>query len=233
MPFLVPLFSLRTSEALGGLALHNLLLRPHNPCSLYLGLAYTLEEAAGWWRDEGLPRSGFFLAVSVFQVQMAKHASEQQPEANTLIPDKLYFRIGEVARLCGIEAYVLRFWESEFPQLRINKSGTGQRLYRKRDVELVLRIKRLLYSEGYTIAGARQVFATEIKEPRKKAQAELPLKKDREETPDAKLKKLRSELKEILGLLSAPPAKAKQERAASHTREARAPRQNAPSLFDR
>src|SRR5580658_10916399 len=89
---------------------------------------------------------------------MAKHASRQHGESESIIPDKLYFRIGEVARLCGIEAYVLRFWESEFPQLRINKSGTGQRLYRKRDVELVLRIKRLVHAEGFTLPGARQVL---------------------------------------------------------------------------
>ena len=60
--------------------------------------------------------------------------------AEPLIPDKLYFRIGEVARLCGVETYVLRFWETEFPQMRPNKSGTGQRLYRKRDVELAMRV---------------------------------------------------------------------------------------------
>jgi DNA-binding transcriptional MerR regulator len=162
---------------------------------------------------------------------MAKHASQQQGESESIIPDKLYFRIGEVARLCGIEAYVLRFWESEFPQLRINKSGTGQRLYRKRDVELVLRIKRLLYSEGYTIAGARQVFASEVKEPRKKAQAELPLKQGREEAVDARLKKLRSELKEILGMLSAPPAKS--SRHAHAHRDEKTPRGSDPGLFDR
>src|SRR5580700_1048153 len=80
------------------------------------------------------------------------------------IPDKLYFRIGEVARLCEIPAYVLRFWESEFPQLKPNKGGTGQRLYRRRDVETALRIKTLLYDEGYTIPGARQVFKSEQKQ---------------------------------------------------------------------
>ena len=64
---------------------------------------------------------------------MAKHASQQKNEQVSPIPDKLYFRIGDVAKLCGVEAYVLRFWETEFPQLRPNKSGTGQRLYRKRD----------------------------------------------------------------------------------------------------
>ncbi len=81
----------------------------------------------------------------------------------TVIPDKLYFRIGDVAKLCDVPAYVLRFWETEFPQLKPNKGGTGQRLYRKRDVEMALRIKSLLYDQGYTIPGARQVFAAESK----------------------------------------------------------------------
>jgi DNA-binding transcriptional MerR regulator len=80
-----------------------------------------------------------------------------------VIPDKLYFRIGDVARLCEVPAYVLRFWETEFPQLKPNKGGTGQRLYRKRDVEMALRIKSLLYDQGYTIPGARQVFLSESK----------------------------------------------------------------------
>jgi DNA-binding transcriptional MerR regulator len=75
------------------------------------------------------------------------------------IPDKLYFRIGDVARLCSLPAYVLRFWETEFPQLKPHKGGSGQRLYRKRDVEIVLEIKRLLYDEGFTIAGARKSLA--------------------------------------------------------------------------
>ena len=81
----------------------------------------------------------------------------------TVIPDKLYFRIGDVAKLCDVPAYVLRFWETEFPQLKPNKGGTGQRLYRKRDVEMALRIKSLLYDQGYTIPGARQAFSTESK----------------------------------------------------------------------
>ncbi len=85
------------------------------------------------------------------------------------IPDKLYFRIGDVARLCEVPAYVLRFWETEFPQLKPNKGGTGQRLYRKRDVEMALRIKSLLYDQGYTIPGARQVFKTESKPAEPKA----------------------------------------------------------------
>jgi DNA-binding transcriptional MerR regulator len=74
------------------------------------------------------------------------------------IPDRLYFKIGDVAKICGLETYVLRFWETEFPQLKPNKSGTGQRLYRRRDVEMVLEIQRLVHAEGYTLAGARQAL---------------------------------------------------------------------------
>jgi len=76
------------------------------------------------------------------------------------IPDKLYFRIGEVARLAGIKPYVLRFWETEFPPLGPRKSGTGHRLYRRKDVELVLEIKRLLYEKRFTIEGARKYLET-------------------------------------------------------------------------
>ena len=72
------------------------------------------------------------------------------------IPDKLYFKIGEVSELLGVEAYVLRYWESEFPVLSPKKSGTGHRLYRRKDVELLLRIKHLLYEKRFTIEGARQ-----------------------------------------------------------------------------
>ena len=88
----------------------------------------------------------------------AKHKAD-----DVLIPDKLYFRIGEVATLCHLPAYVLRFWESEFPQLKPVKSSTGQRMYRQRDVESVLRIKQLLYEQGFTISGARQQLRTESK----------------------------------------------------------------------
>lgn len=120
-----------------------------------------------------------------------------------VIPDKLYFRIGEVARLLSLPPYVLRFWESEFPQLHPNKGGTGQRLYRRRDVEMAMRIKRLLYDEGYTIPGARQylkVEARHMKEP------ELPF---RAPVTDAEmkalqLKRVHEELREIASLLARP-----------------------------
>jgi len=84
-----------------------------------------------------------------------KAATRKHRSAEVVIPDKLYFRIGEVARLCRLPAYVLRFWETEFPQLKPVKSSTGQRMYRRRDVESVLHIKKLLYEDGFTIAGAR------------------------------------------------------------------------------
>src|ERR1041384_2521844 len=79
------------------------------------------------------------------------------------IPDKLYFRIGEVARLAGIKPYVLRFWETEFPSIGPKKSGTGHRLYRRKDVEMVLEIKRLLYEQRFTIEGARKFLETRPK----------------------------------------------------------------------
>jgi DNA-binding transcriptional MerR regulator len=113
-----------------------------------------------------------------------------------LIPDKLYFRIGEVATLCRLPAYVLRFWESEFPQLKPVKSSTGQRMYRKRDVENVVRIKQLLYEQGFTIVGARQQLRSESKPD--KAQAAIPFPTQ----PSADMQRIRQGLREILTLLS-------------------------------
>src|SRR5271163_5257092 len=95
--------------------------------------------------------------------------------AEVIIPDKLYFRIGEVASLCRLPAYVLRFWETEFPQLRPVKSSTGQRMFRKRDVESVVRIKRLLYDDGFTIAGARLQLREETKSERSQSALPFPL----------------------------------------------------------
>src|ERR1039458_836720 len=77
------------------------------------------------------------------------------------IPDKLYFKIGEGSDLLGVEPHVLRFWEAEFPLLAPKKSGTGHRLYRRKDVELLLRIKQLLYEKRFTIEGARQALQKE------------------------------------------------------------------------
>jgi len=113
------------------------------------------------------------------------------------IPDKLYFKIGEVSELLGVEPYVLRFWETEFPHLTPKKSGTGHRLYRKKDVELLLRIKHLLYEKRYTIEGARQTLQTEARSVKsrvsKRAQKEL--------FAEDPLPEIRRELTAILELL--------------------------------
>lgn len=76
------------------------------------------------------------------------------------IPEKLFYKIGEVCRIAGVEAYTLRFWETEFPFLNPRKSKTGQRVYTREDVELVLQIRDLLYHEGYTLAGVRKKFGS-------------------------------------------------------------------------
>jgi len=127
----------------------------------------------------------------------AKSNGRKPASGEVVIPDKLYFRIGEVSRLCGLPSYVLRFWETEFPQLKPSKSGTGQRMYRRQNVENVLHIKKLLYDQGFTIAGARQQLRAEVK----RKQTALPF-----HAPAAnrmELKQVRQGLKEILGILSA------------------------------
>ena len=77
------------------------------------------------------------------------------------IPDKLFFKIGEVCELVGVQAHVLRYWETEFPMLQPQKNRAGQRTYRRKDVEMALRIKALLYDERFTIAGAKRRLQTE------------------------------------------------------------------------
>ncbi|HYN84741.1 MAG TPA: MerR family transcriptional regulator [Pyrinomonadaceae bacterium] len=79
------------------------------------------------------------------------------------IPEKLFFKIGEVCDITGVQAHVLRYWESEFPMLAPQKNRAGQRTYRRRDVEMVLRIKELLYEDQYTIAGAKKKLASELR----------------------------------------------------------------------
>lgn len=81
--------------------------------------------------------------------------------ASPVIPDKLFFKIGEVCELVGVQAHVLRYWESEFPMLQPQKNRAGQRTYRRKDVEMALRIRELLYDEGFTIAGARKRLMNE------------------------------------------------------------------------
>ncbi|MGB8507855.1 MAG: MerR family transcriptional regulator [Pyrinomonadaceae bacterium] len=83
--------------------------------------------------------------------------------AAILIPEKLFFKIGEVCDITGVQAHVLRYWESEFPMLAPQKNRAGQRTYRKRDVEMVLRIKELLYEDQYTIAGAKKKLTGDLR----------------------------------------------------------------------
>lgn len=115
------------------------------------------------------------------------------------IPNKLYFKIGEVSELLGVEPYVLRYWESEFPSLSPKKSGTGHRLYRRKDVELLLQIKHLLYEKRFTIEGARQWMQKEPKKPQ--AAPKVQRRQQQELFAVDPLPEIRRELTEILELL--------------------------------
>lgn len=127
---------------------------------------------------------------------------ESRPE----IPDKLYFRIGEVSRLAGIKPYVLRFWETEFSSLGPKKSGKGHRLYRRKDVELVLEIKRLLYEKRYTIEGARKYLDSRPREVGKSSDGALRKNKRSQAAlfSDSApvIEQIRKELADILQLLA-------------------------------
>jgi DNA-binding transcriptional MerR regulator len=135
--------------------------------------------------------------MSVHKTVHKKVTKKAVRSPEIIIPDKLYFRIGEVAGLCRLPAYVLRFWETEFPQLKPIKSSTGQRMYRKRDVESVVRIKKLLYEDGFTIAGARVQLREEIKSDRSQSALPFPM------SPAVSVTHLRHELQQILHILSA------------------------------
>ncbi|HET7105127.1 MAG TPA: MerR family transcriptional regulator [Terracidiphilus sp.] len=138
---------------------------------------------------------------------MSPRLSHKRAQAPPEIPDRLYFKIGDVARICKVETYVLRFWETQFPQLKPNKSGTGQRLYRRRDVEIALEIKRLVHGEGYTLPGARQALG----QARSQAADGKPGR-----NPDAVASTIghaRAELREIAGLLAEPEPQPPRRRA--------------------
>src|SRR2546423_15457856 len=94
---------------------------------------------------------------------VSRKVSRKMNYAAVAIPEKLFFKIGEVCDITGVQAHVLRYWESEFPMLAPQKNRAGQRTYRKRDVEMALRIKELLYADQYTIAGAKKKLASELR----------------------------------------------------------------------
>jgi DNA-binding transcriptional MerR regulator len=132
------------------------------------------------------------------------------------IPEKLFFKIGEVCELAGVQAHVLRYWESEFPMLAPQKNRAGQRVYRKRDVEIALRIKELLYEDQYTIAGAKKRLANDL---RAGGKLKIIPSHDNDESPEQPLserargtrartdeerqalKKVSTELRELLAML--------------------------------
>jgi len=128
----------------------------------------------------------------------------------TEIPDKLFLKIGEVSSIAELEPHVLRYWETEFRTLHPRKNESGQRLYIRRDVETVLKIKNLLYEEGYTISGAKKILAK-----RGKKTSASKKKEDSAQDPalqaclnfgegDSRriLKEIREDLKNVLSLLS-------------------------------
>ncbi len=112
--------------------------------------------------------------------------------------EKLY-KIGEVCKLADLQPYVLRYWETEFPQLSPNKSGGGQRLYTRAELDTILRIKELLYKEGFTIAGAKKKLEQEVTEPAPPppAAAEGAAAAARDEV----LARVKRELRELLAML--------------------------------
>ncbi|MEW6162736.1 MAG: MerR family transcriptional regulator [Nitrospirota bacterium] len=119
----------------------------------------------------------------------------QLPKSETPIPDKLFYKIGEVSRIVGVEPYVLRYWETEFPFLKPRKNKSGQRVYIKRDVELLLDIKRLLYQERYTIEGVRKRLGSG---PIRAVEPEPEVKTAEIRNPAKVIEHVKKRLKEIL-----------------------------------
>ena len=115
-------------------------------------------------------------------------------------PKKLYYRIGEVCEIVGVEAHVLRYWETEFPRLAPPKNKSGQRTYRPKDIELLLRIRKLLYDDGFTIAGARKQLMGSAP-PENGSTAPAPRTPSPSGAPSQRLRQLRKELENILTLL--------------------------------
>src|SRR5689334_18389675 len=154
----------------------------------------------------GLPTPESTLAAATMNQSAPARKVDAKSAPQRPIPNKLYFPIREVAELTGVEAYVLRFWEKEFPMLQPVKESSGHRRYRRKDIEMVLEIKRLLYDEGFTIPGARTtlqrgtqgptLFAIPPTESRKKGGRKTPAK-----SPEEMLRRIRAELDDILTLL--------------------------------
>jgi len=132
------------------------------------------------------------------------------------IPNKLFFKIGEVCEITDTQPYVLRYWESEFPALAPAKNSSGQRIYRRRDIETVLRIKQLLYEEGFTIAGAKKRLEVELA--------------GRADTPSSARA---ADVPEEPGVAPAVPVKAQDEKTVGVLREVREQLRDILTLLDK
>ena len=130
---------------------------------------------------------------------MTERVRENQPLALS-IPDQPYFRIGQVAKLLGVETHVLRFWESEFPQIKPARAPSGRRIFHRHDVEILALVQNLLHQEGYTIAGARRRLE-ELAGSQAASQAGQAADQPGEEAPAQDKSRLIGELKDILDIL--------------------------------
>ncbi len=127
------------------------------------------------------------------------HKPAQERVSQLPLPDKLFYKIGEVSKITDVEPYVLRYWETEFPFLRPRKNRSGQRVYVKKDLEMIMQIKKLLYQERYTIEGVRKRFSEAPAQPVSEVRT---LSESRPFTPQSQadfLAFVRKRLKEILG----------------------------------
>ena len=153
--------------------------------------------ALALWRNENAKGRGcgcrfnrFWCSYSLpwAYLSLPKKMKKKNPPINIKVPDRLYFKIGEVSKITSLPAYVLRFWETEFSCIRPKRTSSGQRQYRKSDVETILKIRQLLHEKKYTIRGAKQYLRGE--------------KAEKSESANGVLKEVRSELQSIRDLLN-------------------------------
>lgn len=128
--------------------------------------------------------------------QVTENVRHQLP-----LPDKLFYKIGEVSRLTGVESYVLRYWETEFPFLKPRKNKSGQRVYIKKDLEMILQLKRMLYQERYTIEGVRKKFGHTLSRLPDQKHGLAPAQPDQQRPVNA-IEFVRKRLQEILNQLT-------------------------------
>jgi DNA-binding transcriptional MerR regulator len=132
---------------------------------------------------------------------MHKHASERvRPQLP--VPDKLFYKIGEVSKITGVESYVLRYWETEFPFLKPRKNKSGQRVYVKKDLEMILMVKNLLYQERYTIEGVRKRFGEGAMKPSEPKAVQEPREAEAPKNPAEVIAFVKKRLRQIAESIS-------------------------------